>query len=120
MQKMTIATKFDEVAKMIRGEESALSVEDALAFLDDRKAKAAAKAGSRKPTATQKENEGIKAVILDALTTEGITVTNLINSVPELAGFTNQRVSALLRQLVLDGKVVKTKEGKTTLFAIAE
>ena len=120
MTKMTIATKYDAVIALLNGEDSDLSRDDAIDFLVDRKEKAQKKAGSRKPTAQQKENEGIKAVILDALATEGVTVTNLINSVPELAGFTNQRVSALLRQLVLDGKVVKTKEGKTTLFAIAE
>lgn len=120
MQKMTIATKFDEVVKMIQGEESVLSVEDAIDFLNDRKEKAAAKGGNRKPSARQKENEGVKAEILDSLTNEGVTVTALIANTPALDGFTNQRVSALLRQLVLDGKVVKTKEGKTTLFAIAE
>ena len=120
MTKMTIANKYDAVIALLNGEDSDLSRDDAIDFLTDRKDKAQKKAGSRKPTAQQKENEGIKAVILNALTTEGITVTNLINSVPELAGFTNQRVSALLRQLVLDEKVVKTKEGKTTLFAIAE
>ena len=120
MQKMTIATKFDAVKALLQGEASALTIDEAIDFLDDRKEKAIKKAGTRKPTAQQKENEGIKADILDALGTEGTTVTNLINTVPELAGFSNQRVSALLRQLVLDEKVVKTKEGKTTLFAVAE
>ena len=120
MQKMNIATKFDEVVKILNGENSALTVEDAIEFLNDRKAKAQKKAGTRKPTATQKENEGIKDVILATLSTEGKTVSEVMASDESLAGLSNQKVSALLRQLVLAEKVVKTKDGKKTLFAIAE
>lgn len=120
MQKMTNATKFDEVIKALKGEDSALSVDEMVEFLEGRKAQAQKKAGTRKPTAQQKENEGFKENILDTLTAEGKTVSEIIASNDDLSGLTNQRVSALLRQLVLAGKVVKTKDGKKSLFAIAE
>lgn len=120
MQKMTIATKFDEVIKALNGEETVMTVEDMTEFINDRKEKAVKKAGSRKPSAQQKENEGIKEIILDTLTTEGKTVSEIIASTDDLADFTNQRISALLRQLVLADKVVKTKDGKKSLFALAE
>ena len=120
MTKMTIATKFDAVVNLLNGEASALSVEEAVEFLNDRKEKAVKKAGTRKPTAQQKENEGYKATILDILSTEGKTVTEIMASDDTLGGLSNQRVSALLRQLILTGEVVKTKEGKKSLFAIAE
>lgn len=120
MQKMTIATKFDEVIKALNGEETVMTVEDMTEFINDRKEKAIKKAGNRKPSAQQKENEGIKEIILDTLTTEGKTVSEIIASTDDLAGFTNQRISALLRQLILADKVVKTKDGKKSLFALAE
>ena len=118
MTKMTIAEKFDEVAKALAGEKSTMSVEDMVEFINDRKEKAVKKAGSRKQTARQKENEGVKDVILKTLTDKGITVTELLGKL-DIEDMTNQRASALLRQLVLDGKVVKTVEGKKSYFSLA-
>jgi len=120
MQKMTIADKFDEVVKALDGVETTMTKEELVDFIYDRKEKAQKKASTRKPTTQQKENEGFKENILDTLTAEGKTVSEIIASNDDLAGLTNQRVSALLRQLVLAGKVVKTKDGKKSLFAIAE
>lgn len=120
MTKMTIATKYDATIALLQGEASDLTVDEAIDFLNDRKEKATKKSGNRKPTAQQKENEGVKESILDVLTSEGKTVSEIIAMSDDLSGLTNQRVSALLRQLVLAGKIVKTKEGKKSLFAIAE
>lgn len=120
MTKITIADKFDAINDLLDGKESILTIDEAKAFIADRKEKATKKSGSRKPTAQQKENEGFKENILDVLTDEGKTVSEIIAMSDDLSGLTNQRVSALLRQLVLAGKVVKTKEGKKSLFAIAE
>ncbi len=120
MQKMTNAIKFDEVIKALKGEQSVMSVDEMVEFLEGRKAQATKKSDNRKPTAQQKENEGFKKNILDTLTAEGKTVSEIIASNDDLSGLTNQRVSALLRQLVIAGKVVKTKDGKKSLFAIAE
>lgn len=61
----------------------------------------------RKPTATQIANEGIKADILAALSDTGITVTELQKSSDALAEYSNQRLSALLRQMVEAGKAVR-------------
>ena len=122
MTKVTIADKFDALADYIQNGENSIfpTPEDAIEFINDRKEKAMKKAVNRKPTAQQKENEGFKESILDVLTSEGKTVSEIIAMSDDLSGLTNQRVSALLRQLVLAGKVVKTKEGKKSLFAIAE
>ncbi len=120
MTKMTIADKFDAINDLLDGKESVLSIDEAKAFIADRKEKATKKSSNRKPTAQQKENEGVKEAILDVLTNEGKTVSEIISMSDDLSGLTNQRVSALLRQLVIAGKVVKTKDGKKSLFAIAE
>lgn len=76
---------------------------------------------SKTPTKTQRENEGVIEQIVIDLAEFGkpVTVTELIAGGEGMGGFTNQKVSALLRKLVLEGKVVKTIEGKKAYFAVA-
>lgn len=86
------------------------------AFLEKRieitKKKNANRGENAKPTKTQLENEGIKPVILSALETIGspVSITNLIKSTAELADYSNQKISALLTQLLKENKVVRTEE----------
>ena len=53
----------------------------------------------------QEENEAIKAEIMEHLDTEAKTAT----TVGELMGISTQKASALLRQLVSDGKATATE-----------
>lgn len=54
----------------------------------------------KKPTAVQVANEGIKAAIVEGMEPNKLyTITDIIKSVPECAELTNQRVSALVRQM---------------------
>lgn len=78
------------------------------------------KSGTKGQTKTQKENEGIKAVIAEVLTGIGdkVTVTELIAD-ERLNAYTNQKISALLRQMVEAGKVTKVIEGKKAYFEVA-
>lgn len=84
-----------------------------IALLDSRKS------AKKKLTATQQANLDIKADIIDVLTKaeEALTVTE-IQQDERLAGFSNQKISALLRQLIDEQVVVKTIEGKKAKFAI--
>lgn len=74
----------------------------------------------KKPTEQQVANAGYKGDML-ALLADGKarTATEILKGVPTFPeGMTNQRVSALLRQLWLDGKVSKdTVKGKTYFTA---
>lgn len=55
----------------------------------------------KKPTAVQTANEGIKTAILNGMEVGKMyTITDLIKDIPELADLTNQKVSALVRQLM--------------------
>lgn len=77
------------------------------------------KTAGRKATATQEQNEGIKAVILETLgTVEKATVSELIKANDELRELSNQKVSALLRQLVEAGKVDKFVDKKKSYFSL--
>ena len=78
-----------------------------------------AKSAKKTPTKTQKENEGIMDTIAEVLSTvEKATVSEVISADDRLAGFSNQKISALLRKMVSDGRVVKTIEGKKAYFAL--
>ena len=115
MTKMTQRDFFNEVIALAEGNDRA----DLVEFAKSRIAVLDKKSVNKKPTKTQVENEVIKGIILDALTDEGMTVSELQAKRDELFGLSNQRVSALLRQLVLDGKVVKTVDKKKSFFALA-
>lgn len=72
--------------------------------------------GSSKPTKRQTENEGIKARILEIVSDEGMTAGEIVAAL-DIEGMTNQRVSALLRQLVLAEQVRKeTVKGKSLFY----
>ena len=81
------------------------------------------KSGAEKPlTENQKQNHGFKADLLAVLADgKARTATELTKEVPTFPeDMSNQRVSQLLRQLIIEGKVKKeTVKGKA-FFAIAE
>lgn len=80
-------------------------------------------ASPKKMTAQQTKNEGIKGDILAFLadnSDSGFTVSDLLKSIPSLEGDSNQHVSALMRALVLDGRVTKYSEKRRTYFKVAE
>ncbi len=93
--------------------------EDNKEFAEGRIAGLNKKAGNKKPTKTQEENEVLKGVILDTLTDEGVTVSELQAKNEVLGGLSNQRVSALLRQMIVDGKVEKVVDKKKSFFSLA-
>lgn len=78
------------------------------------------KTGERKPTKNQLANETLKDAIYNALIKldHPVTVTELITNTDELANYTGQKISALLRQLVLEERVDKTIEKGKALFAV--
>ena len=87
--------------------------------LDALKASIAKKnSAERKPTATQKENEGYKTAILEFMEVgKKYTITDLMKEVVELADLSNQRVSALVRQLKDEGLVERTEEKRKAYFS---
>ena len=73
-------------------------------------------------TKNQKENEGIKETILEVLAglDEPITVTDFLKADERVAEYSNQKVSALMKQLVDANKVVKIIEKKKSYFKLAD
>ena len=74
----------------------------------------------RKPTAVQQANESIKDAILNGMEKDkSYTITELIKAIPELNELTNQRVSALVRQLVEAELIVRTEDKRKAYFKLA-
>ncbi len=94
---------------------------DVIEKLEALKAQLAKRNGGGKKglTKTQKENEVIKEVILNVLAdhAERMTVSDMIED-ERLNGYTNQKLSALLRQLVDKEMVEKTMEKRKAYFII--
>lgn len=72
--------------------------------------------GERKLTAVQKENEHLRDVILEVLTDTPTCIADIQKKNDELNELSNQRMSALLRQLVLDNLAVKEIDKRKALF----
>lgn len=116
MTKMTQRDYFNEVVELAK----ANGRDDLVEFAKGRIAVLDKKAENKKPTKTQEENVAIKNEIASVLTSEGATVTEIQSKSEMLGGLSNQRVSALLRQMIADGAVVKTVDKKKSYFALAE
>ena len=76
----------------------------------------------RKPTAKQVENAGFKSDILDWME-DGVqyACADIAKGVPALvdAGISANRVTAMLTQLVNDGKVVRTTDKRKSFYSLA-
>ena len=73
----------------------------------------------KKPTAQQTANEVIKSAIVNGMEPNRLySITEIIKEIPECADMTNQRVSALVRQLVDAGKVKRTEDKRKAYFSL--
>lgn len=90
-----------------------------VAYLTNELALLDKKASNKKATKTQEQNVGIKSTILEVLATMSGTVTEIQSASAELSELSNQKVSALLRQLCESGEVVKTTDKKKSVFSLA-
>ena len=114
-----VLSKSAETFTLTAGEETlTYSAEEVVAKLTtmveqlDKKA-----AAPKKPTAKQVQAVGEAEEVYEALKALGkaVTVSELMEAVPELRKHSNQKVASLLRSM-LDGKVVRTEEKRKAYF----
>ena len=75
---------------------------------------------SDKPTKAQVENANLKHVIAEQMVAgKAYTITDMQKSFEGLADLSNQRVSAIVRQMVESGEVVKTIDKRKSYFSLA-
>lgn len=118
-------TKREVVEKML-ADSNIASNEVYVAYLKNELELLKKKSENKKATKNQTENVEIKEVILEMLTSMGkARATDIMNAVKatdevQYATLTNQRVSAILKQMVEnDGTVVKTVDKKVSTFSLA-
>lgn len=115
MTKITYVSALDVV---LNGEPMTDEVREKLEAL---KASIAKKnTAERKPTATQKANDGFKVAIANGLESgKAYTITDIIKSVDEVSDLSNQRVSAIVRQMVESGTLVREEVKRKAYFSLA-
>ena len=116
-KKITKREKFEMLANITEVKANPMLVE----FIEHELELLAKKnSAEKKPTAVQVENEGIKSVIVETLTSKGekMTISEMQKANEELAGLSNQRISALVRQLKEDGKIERVEEKRKAYFKI--
>lgn len=90
-------------------------IENELALLEKKNA-----SRSSKPTKNQVANANLMDVIYNAMEDgKRYTVTEIHKMIPALAEFSGNKVSALVRGLKLDGRVIRTEEKGKAYFSKA-
>ena len=116
MEKMTYVVALNSA---IACEALSLEVREKLTALRDAQEKRT-HAKATKPTATQTENAGFKADILATMEDGvGYTVSELMKLVPSIGDLSNQRVSAMVRQMVTDGMLTREEIKRKAYFTKA-
>lgn len=107
-KKMTKKQYFGVLLEIVKGNE------DLESFINHEIELLEKKASSSTKTKNQVENESIKVEILNALNEfgKGVTVTELMNKV----AYSNQKLSALLKQLVEENKVERIEDKRKVFF----
>ena len=122
MEKIKKVTKRDNFNALLKIEEVA-SNEQLVGFINHELELLDKKSASHTTakTANQKANEEIKKTIISELARLGkSTISDIQKNSEELAEYSNQKLSALVRQLVDNGEVTKTVDKKKSYFEVAE
>lgn len=108
LRKLAVASKNEELVAFIDHEVELLNKKNSYK--------------STKPTKTQRENEDLKVVLLGVMSAEPKTISDIQDGdeTGTIGALSNQKISALLTQLIEAGKVVKTVEKRKAYFALAQ
>ena len=122
MEKTKKMTKRDYFSKLIEIVECA-NVDNSEEIIDflNHEIELSKKKSSVK-TKTQKENEVLMEVVFNALAEVGkpVTVSELMEANEEVGVMKNQKVTALLKKLKEDERVVRVEDKRKAYFSIAE
>ena len=120
-KKMTKKEWFAVLASVVEASEMENKTE-ALAFINHEVELLEKKSAKSGQTKTQKENVEVMEKIKSALGEVGkaVTITELQAASAEMAEYSNQKLSALLKKLVVCCEVAATTEKKKSYFSLAE
>lgn len=114
MKKLTKIEMFTIIKSRLTNPNEIAFIDHEIELLENKKST------SRKPTKNQEENQVYKKILLDTLEVlESATITDIQNENEKLKNLSNQRISALLTQLVNAGAVVKSYDKRKAYFSLA-
>lgn len=93
-----------------------------VAFINARIEVNSKKNANKKQTPTQKANEAIKTLIAEDILEGAMTVTQITKALNSLEGYEEislNKVNAIIRQMKMDGTVVRTEEKGVAYFSLA-
>ena len=112
MKKITKKEMFAQIMSHLTDESEINFIKHEIELLENKASQ------TRKPTQNQIENTVFKSEIIEFLNKGGkFSITDLQNAIDSLKELSNQRVSAILKQLVDSGEVVKTFEKRKAFFS---
>lgn len=117
MTKLTNKTAIEMALTFVPAEETALR--EKLEKIAEGFAKKST--AERKPSAKQVENDELRIKILDLLledASKGFRISDICAGVPELEDASSQKISGLLRPLILHGRVEKYIDKRVTYFKV--
>jgi hypothetical protein len=122
MEKKMTKREYFAILKAMVEQSDMDNKEGAIAFIDHEVELLNKKSAKSGETKTQKENAEILVKIKAALVEVGkpVTITELQGASAEMAQYSNQKLSALLKKLVDNGEVAKTTEKKKSYFSAVE
>ena len=115
IKKLTKKDYFNELKVLVADRQ------DLVDFIDHEIELLSKKSSRTAPTKTQVENEKIKSVIVDTFKAldRPVVITEIQGANEELATYSNQKISALLTQLVNANIVTREVDKKKAYFSIA-
>jgi predicted transcriptional regulator len=114
-QKRTQKSYFEEIRELL----AELGRDELAEFIGTRIAVLDNKSANRKAKVSESDI-ALKETILSALTSEGVTVTQLMGKVQLPENTSNQKVTSILKALIeVDKLVTKEKSGKSMLYRLA-
>ena len=94
---------------------------DFVAYIENELQLLAKKSENRKSAKTNEENLKLADVVLDVLKgSEGMTASEIIRANDQLSGLSTPKMTALLKVLMEQGKVVRIEEKKRVIFKAVE
>lgn len=112
MKKITKKEMFAQIMSHLTDESEINFIKHEIELLENKASQ------TRKPTQNQSENIAFKSEIVEFLSNGGkFSITDLQSSIDSLKDLSNQRISAILKQLVDSGEVVKTYEKRKAFFS---
>jgi hypothetical protein len=115
-KKMTKRDYFNELLTIVEVQDNKAMVEFINHELELLEKKNASKSSTE--TKTQKENAGIKENLLNEMEQgKRYTISDMLKELPCCKELTNQKVSALVRQLIAEDKVVRIEEKRKAYFS---